>query len=278
MEKGGRQFRVVNMPAISEEGVPDAMNRRPGQPLWPSRYPLEWLHQQRLDIGPYFWSAQYQQKPTSVEQQIIKPEWWRYYRMGEDRDLLPTPLFVMQSWDTAFKTGESNDYSVCVTWYVTDPGFYVVDFFRDRLDYPRLKSECMLRASRWNPNLIVVEDKASGQSLVQSMKAETRLPIKAVPPAGDKVQRLHLQSGYWEAGKVFLPEDAPWTQTILDEFAEFPKGPHDDIVDAFSLGMEQLRRRLRLLPASAVPARTTEPREERRRPPRRDSTYLKGFG
>jgi len=277
MEQGGRKYRVVEMPALSEDGVRDSLNRAPSVPLWPQRYSKAWLEQQRIDIGPYFWNAQYQQRPTNANAAIIKPEWWKFYRYSDDPSMLPTPRFVLQSWDTAFKEEEQNDYSVCGTWYLTDNGFYLVDLFQERVDFPRLKIECVNRAAQWNPNLIVVEDKASGQSLVQTIRRETRLPIKPIPPVGDKVIRLHLQSGYWEAGKVYIPEGAPWTQRVLDEFNDFPRGAHDDIVDMCSQAIETLRIKMPLRtgqPAALTPKPQTDIKP---RSPRRDSSYLKGF-
>ena len=92
----------------------------------------------------------------------------------------------MQSWDTAFKGGALNDPSVCGTWAETESGFYLLHVARRRLEYPALKRAAMSLAAKWSPDAILIEDKASGQSLIQDLRAETRLPVIAPRPGAGK--------------------------------------------------------------------------------------------
>ena len=103
----------------------------------------------------------------------------------------------------------------------------------------------MSLASEYSPAVILVEDKANGQSLIQELKYETALPIRPVAVDGDKVVRAQAVTPMIEAGKVFLPESAPWIADFLDELAAFPTGVHDDIVDSVTQALNFLRHQER---------------------------------
>jgi predicted phage terminase large subunit-like protein len=147
----------------------------------------------------------------------------------------------VQSWDTAFKTGSENDYSVCTTWGVLGNGYYLLSFWRGRVDFPELKRLVGSLGKEWKPNAILVEDKASGQSLIQELQYQSALPIISISVDRDKMARAQAITPLIEAGKVFLPESAPWLDAYLDELAAFPTGVHDDAVDSTTQALNYLR-------------------------------------
>ena len=98
--------------------------------------------------------------------------------------------------------------------------------------YPALKKAIINAAEKHQPEIILIEDKASGQSLIQELKSSTHLPIIAIQPKGDKLQRLLRVLGLFEAGKVQLLQGALWLAEVEREWLGFPEMPHDDIVDA----------------------------------------------
>jgi hypothetical protein len=102
----GSERTTVTLPALAEAN--DPLGRAEGQALWPVRYDEMELARIRGTLGSSFESL-YQQRPSALEGAIFKREWWRYFR--------EQPKFsrIVQSWDTAFKTAEANDYSVCTT-------------------------------------------------------------------------------------------------------------------------------------------------------------------
>ena len=53
---------------------------------------------------------------------------------------LPTAdnRIVVQSWDCTHKTGENNDFSVCVTGAIINNIIYILDISRYRLEFPDL--------------------------------------------------------------------------------------------------------------------------------------------
>jgi hypothetical protein len=127
-ENRGENWHVLSLPAIAEV---DESFRRAGEPLWKEKFPLEVLEQIRISVGGAVWASLYQQRPAAAEGTVFKTEWLRYYREQ------PVCKRIVQSWDTAFKTGLENDYSVCTTWGVTGNGYYLLWFWRGRVDFPR---------------------------------------------------------------------------------------------------------------------------------------------
>jgi len=164
---------------------------------------------------------------------IIKTEWWQYYD-NENEIYTKRILKKVQSWDTAFKKNQENDYSVCTTWVIAQNGFYLIDMWRDRVEFPGLKKKVVELYDKHKVNEILIEDKASGQSLLQELKSKTRLPIKAIKVEQDKIARVHAVTPVIEAGNIYLPRKAHWLKTFTDECEEFPNGEFDDIVDTVS--------------------------------------------
>lgn len=234
LENDRDNWEVLTIKGIAEEN--DILGREEGEPLWADRYDINKLNEIKKQIGSYWFSALYQQTPIASEYQIIKPEWWRYYTE------LPKIEYKFQSWDTAFKNKQENDYSVCTTWGLGEKGFYLIDCWRHKVIYPDLERQVKLQYDKHKPNLVGIEDAASGQSLIQNLQRNTMLPIKAIPVSGkDKQVRANLCSPLFEIGRVFLPDNASFNADIVNECAEFPHSAHDDIVDSITQALSWLR-------------------------------------
>ena len=147
---------------------------------------------------------------------------------------------VIQSWDTANKAGELNDFSVCTTWGIQGGKFYLLHVYRNRLTFPALKRAAKELYERFKPRKVAIEDKASGTSLIQELKAEGLLGIEAyqLPPGSDKAMRTVGQSIRFESGKVLIPAAAPWLNDYLNELLAFPGGKFDDQVDSTIQALE----------------------------------------
>jgi len=167
-------------------------------------------------------------------ERIIKREWFNVSSVRRETGDVRTK--IVQSWDTAFKKNEENDYSVCTTWEVGKNEYRLIDVFRERLEFPELKRKVVELNEKFNPNEIIIEDKASGISLIQELNSETRLPIKAIKVSSDKVSRVHSITPIIESGKVviYTKQDTELVNLFLDECEEFPNGEFDDIVDTLS--------------------------------------------
>jgi predicted phage terminase large subunit-like protein len=215
--------------------------RREGAPLHAERETLAMLKATRERIGSYYFSSQYQQNPSPVGGAIVKDEWLQYYDATAP---LPSGLsYTLHSWDTAHKSNELNDYSVCTVWRVIDDRYYLLHVFRKRLEYPELKRKVIDLADRYKPDGVLIEDKASGTSLIQELMAERRFKlIPYEPPTGtDKIMRLVAQTDLFENGQVFLPQQAPWLNDYRHELTTFPGARYDDQVDSTTQALSHLR-------------------------------------
>lgn len=213
--------------------------RRTGEALHSQRESLDTLTAIRRSIGEYNFQSQYQQTPTPVGGFMVKSEWLKFYTPGEE----PRFSRVVQSWDTANKAAEINDYSVCTTWGVDDKNFYLLDVYRRRVNYPDLRRAVIELASRFEARTIVIEDKASGTQLIQDMQQERLFGVHAykIPPNTDKLVRLHMQTTFFENGNIYLPRQASWLNDYVAEITGFPGTKYDDQVDSTTQALAYLR-------------------------------------
>lgn len=179
----------------------------------------------------------------SEQDGIIKRDWWRFY------PVVDVELFrgakIIQSWDTAFKKNAENDYSVCTTWAVCDNGYYLLDVWRGRVEFPELKKIVATKYEEFGADEVLIEDMASGQSLIQELERGTRIPIKGIKVEQDKITRAHVITPLIEAGKIYLPENAVWLKDFMSECEDFPNGQFDDAVDSMSQALAYLKEKSR---------------------------------
>jgi predicted phage terminase large subunit-like protein len=200
-----------------------------GAALQEAREGVALLGQIRRTIGEYNFAGQYQQAPAPLGGGLVKPAWFARYRA----DALP-PKFerIVQSWDTANKATELADFSVCTRWGISGRHLYLLDVVRERFDYPELKRRVKDEHDRWRPDVVLIEDRASGTQLIQELRDEGMHAATSYRPQSDKIMRIYAQTAMIENGFVRLPERAPWLALYLHELASFPYGRHDDQVDS----------------------------------------------
>jgi predicted phage terminase large subunit-like protein len=242
-------WSVLSFPAIAEEPEcvpfetpygPRRFVRQTGEALHPNRESVQDYEAMRRRIGLYNFSSQYQQRPIPISGNLVKREWLRYYTPESSPRRF---LRIVQSWDTAAKTSELNDYSVCTTWGVGRDDYYLIDVFRRRLNFPDLKRAIVSHAERFRADDIVIEDKSSGTQLIQDLQNDGVMNVVEYkpPPGADKVMRLHACSDRFENGRVFLPANAPWLDEYVVELVGFPGTKHDDQVDSTTQALDYLR-------------------------------------
>jgi predicted phage terminase large subunit-like protein len=249
------QWDVVSFPAIAGEDENFVIEspwgrswfrRKQGDVLQPDRESKVTLMNIRRTLGEYHFESQYQQNPMPVGGAIVKADWVRYYEPG---DLPQRFSYIVQSWDTANKSGQLNDYSVCTTWGWRPKAYYLLSVFRKRLNYPDLRMAVKEQAARHGPAHIVIEDRASGTQLLQDLRADGVLGLKPYEPAtnGDKVMRLYAQTAEFEGGFVRLPKSASWLDDFLRELLTFPGSKYDDQVDSTTQALEFFKTKRSLM-------------------------------
>ena len=207
---------------------------RRGEFLEPVRSGRDYLLIQERRMGSPSFSAQYLQKPVPAIGQLIRREWLRFQESMPDKSMGGT---LVQSWDTANKAGVFSDYSACVTALVQHNRVYVLDVYRERLDFPQLRTAVIRLANHWRADVLLIEDRASGEQLLRTLWHDrprgVPTPI-ARPATTDKESRVAGQSHRVEAGDLILPKDAPWLGLFMHELLAFPMGRYDDQVDALT--------------------------------------------
>jgi predicted phage terminase large subunit-like protein len=237
-------WKVIKFPAIAEENHSytiralygeKTFSRNAGEALHPEREPLEVLAQIREIQGEYHFAGQYQQAPSPLGGGMIKTDWFKTYAPDE---LSREFELVFQSWDTANKSSELSDYSVCTTWGVRERHFYLLHVFRKRLDYPDLRRAVKQQALLYQAKNIVIEDKASGTQLLQDLQDDGVHGATGYETQMDKIMRMHSVSSTIENGFVHIPAQADWIPEYLHEIAAFPRGKYDDQVDSTSQALD----------------------------------------
>lgn len=210
--------------------------------LWPDRFPLDELKRKER-MNPRDFASLYQQQPYIEGGNILRTDWWRYY----PDDFVPNKFqSVIIAADTAFKKESSADFSVAVVAGLTQDGdIYILDIMRGRWDFPELRQRLIGLNTVWRGRglrAIYIEDRASGQSLLQELRRESGMSVIPYKVSRDKVSRVNSITPIVEGGRVFLPEAARWLDDFINECVSFPSGTNDDQVDAFTMAIDVLSR------------------------------------
>jgi len=235
IEQGG--WTHLNLPAIAEERAVYRLTRESaivcheGDLLHQERLPRELLGRRREELGTYVFAAQYQQRPAPQGGGIVKWDWFQTYDVApqrQDGDRL------VQSWDTASKADEANDYSVCTTWLVRGASAWLLDVLRVKLEFPELRRRIEEEAQQHHASLVLIEEAGSGVQLIQDLRANSTLNVTGMIPKGDKATRLLGVTPLIEGRRIAIPKEATWLADFQHEVVLFPKGKHDDQVDSLS--------------------------------------------
>ena len=190
------------------------------------------------------WQAQWMQAPTSEEGALIKREWWQTW----EGDNIPNLEFIIQSYDTAFSKKETADYSAITTWCVFDPddgkgkGLILLDAKKDRWNFPELKKEAMEQYKYWEPEMVLIEAKASGMPLTHELQKMGIPVINFTPSKGnDKHTRVNSVAPLFESGAIWAPKKT-FAEEVIEECAAFPFGDNDDYVDSTTQALMKYRQ------------------------------------
>ena len=232
------QWDLIEFPAIMPSG----------EPLWHEFWKKEELLKVKASLSPGKWNAQWQQDPTSDEVAMVKREWWQLW----EREDTPRLDYIIQSYDTAYSKKETADYSAITTWGIFEPRedgeqhIILLDALRGRWNFPELKEIAVEQNEYWEPDMILIEAKASGQPLADELRL-INLPVSTFSPGRrkggnlDKTTRMHIVSPIFESGKVWYP-DEKFADEVIEEVASFPNGEHDDYCDSMTMAIMRFRQ------------------------------------
>lgn len=230
--KNEKHYKVINIPCECDEPENDPLGRKLGEALCPEiGRGNAWLKDFKSVYvskeGSMAWTSLYQGRPTALQGNIVKREWWKFY------DKLPEDIpYWAISVDANFKDGDDNDFAAVQVWGKLGHSYYLIDLVKQHLSFLTTLDAIRMFLEKYpKVGLIFIEDKANGSALINVLSKEFEgvIPIN---PQGGKSSRLQAVSPAIERGDVWLPKFASFTQDFIDEFAAFPNGSHDDQVDA----------------------------------------------
>ena len=215
-----------------------------GDILFPKREDLAEIERQKRALGSIAFAAQYQQRPTPSEGAIIQKSWFKYYSE------LPIKFDeILQSWDMSFKESENSDYVVGQVWGRVGANKYLLAQVRKKMAFPDTIRAFRTMTAQW-PRAYrkLVEDKANGSAIISTLK-DSITGIIAVNPTESKLARLSAVCPQIEAGNVYLPDPKqnPWVNDLIDEALRFPRGKHDDQVDAMTMALNDFQSRYKAM-------------------------------
>ena len=233
-----------------------------GSLLWPELFPEKTLKKLERLLGEYGTAGQLQQRPSPEGGGILKTKHFQLWPYAKG---MPQLEYVLQSYDTAFTENTQGDPTGCSVWGVFQKGSQkcalLLDYWHEHLSYPKLRKTVM---SDWNasygtdannsmikarrPDNILVEAKASGQSLIQDLNA-SNIPVFGYNPGrADKVARAHRAAPLLETDCFYVMESPSrpgepisWAEDFLKNLSDFPNVEHDEPTDTFTQAAIYLR-------------------------------------
>lgn len=185
--------------------------------------------------GSRAWAALYQCNPRVEEGNIILRNWWTYYDPKE----VTTFGTEVISVDATFKGGAKNDFVAITVWGKRNVDYYCRYCLNQHLDFPGTL-QAIRTVKRLFPRAmsVLIEDKANGTAIISVLQKEMFcIPVN---PRGGKEARVNAIAPAIESGHVHLPIGAPWVDEMVDQFAAFPAGAHDDICDSVSQALSYM--------------------------------------
>jgi len=238
-------WTFVNLPAIAEEN--DPLGRKPGEALWPERFPVERLEAIRREVGPYVWQALYQGRPAPIGGALFKRETFKYAKVygghlvcDGGKPVMLSDLVWFSVVDLAVSEDDHADYSAfweCAAHLPTGR-LFLLNLIRERMSGPRIL-EAMKRLGCNGTRPVYVEKTAYALHLCQ-VAASQGVPIRELIADRDKVARAQPAAAAFEGGRVWFREGAQWLPTVETELLQFPSSQKDDIADITSYAVRVL--------------------------------------
>lgn len=233
-----------------------------GDLICPERFGRKEIEQLKVSLGSYGTAGQLQQRPAPSGGGILKTE---NFRLWPNSKPIPDLFFIVQSYDTAFTEKTSGDPTGCCVWgifeYENKRQVLLLDCWNEHLPYPKLKQRVMddwqakyggeknnlMKPSR-KPDVILVEAKGSGQSLLQDLRTSNIPAVPYNPGRADKITRAHMTTPLLETEIFWVLESAKnpgkprtWVAPFITQLEQFPAGEHDEMVDCFTQAVIYLR-------------------------------------
>ena len=239
-----------------------------GTLLWPERFGDKEVTSLERQLGPFASAGQLQQRPEPAGGGVIKRDWWKLW----EEAAFPPMDFIVAALDTAYTVKTSNDYSAMTVWGIFTsetkttntrvigadgrplynertyadgaPKVMCMHAWQERLEFHDLIEKVSKTAKSLKIDRLIIENKAAGISVAQELRRLYGQEGFAVqlsdPKSQDKLSRLYSVQHLFADGMIFAP-DRVWSEALITQVGQFPKGKHDDLVDTVSMSLRHLR-------------------------------------
>ena len=211
---------------------------------WPEQVHVE----KRRDMGPYSYASQILLNPKADALQGFKREWIQTYKnIGENQWKRMTRYLLV---DAASARKKDSDYTaMMIVGLGHDGNYYILDILRDRLSLTERAERVFSLHRKWKPKEVRYEKyglMADVEHIKSRQESENyRFPITEVAGQTKKTDRIGRLIPVFEQKKMYLPPSLHITDYqkhpvdmirafIEEEYAAFPVGLHDDMLDALS--------------------------------------------
>ncbi|TWT39943.1 Terminase-like family protein [Phycisphaerae bacterium RAS1] len=208
-------------------------------PLWPQRWPLERLEEERRQIGSLAFEQEYQANPMDESLQVFRPEWMRRYTPDRLRE---AELAHVIAVDPATGAASGDYFAMFVGAVERGTGtIFVRELTLERIGIVEQVRRITAAFLRWKPVRIAIETVGYQVALKQALEEVSRRDGLFMPLVGQcrsthKIARISALAPLIEGGRVLFPERLdPEVET---QFAHFPKGGHDDAPDVCAMGVQ----------------------------------------
>jgi predicted phage terminase large subunit-like protein len=241
---GWRWVNIAGLIETAEQRALDPLERDLGESHWPSNtaFTVDMLMAQKKTMGSFAFAALYQGNPVAAEGQIIKDSW---ITRVEAKDCPGFDLTWM-AVDCAFSEKElADETAICVASIShRSPGIvYIREIITGRLGFPDLIAKVKHLYAYYDARVLCIEKAASGQSLIQMLKKEAKIPIEEMKPLKSKTIRLQAVAPLMEFNRVRMLE-GEWIDPFVKELTTFPFVKHDDRTDAFTWALTYFSMKL----------------------------------
>lgn len=228
-------WRWINIQGLCEDPSSDVLGRQVGESHWDTNptFSVPMLESQRKIMGSFKFAALYQGTPRAAEGQIVKNSWINVIEEGQHPPSFDVTWLAV---DCAFQESEmADETAICVASIcLKDPTkIYIREIISGRWGFPDMISAVKQAYSFYNAKMLCIEKAASGQSLIQVLKKEAKIPVVEMKPLKSKSTRLQAVTPFLESGRVVFLNDH-WTEGFVKELTTFPFVRHDDCTDAFT--------------------------------------------
>ena len=206
--------------------------------LWPEKHSFDELEAIR-QADRYTFSGQYLQLPSPPEGGEWRKDWFNIVNRAE----LPNDIVYEMYIDGAYTKDTRNDPTGIQISGKSGDNLYIFKSIDKYLEMPELKKfiTSFVQSCGVPVSQILVEPKASGKSLVQLLRRETRYNVSELTTnfvRYSKIERARASSPFIEGGRVYLVKDN-WNDAFLQQVSTFPNAKHDEHIDVTSYAIER---------------------------------------